>query len=469
MINSLNFISSELIVLALGLVVLMGGVLGARRKFLGAAAITAVVAAIVFLPETMNIPGDIFSGMLTANFLGFSMRAFVLVGAGLAILMSINFRWPDDEHAGEYYFLLLTAVVSMMLAVSADNLLMIYLAVETLSIISYVLTCSFRKDLYSTEAGLKYFLFGALSTGIMLYGISLVYGLLGTLDLEGIGVRLAAGGVDLPLLVLAVLMVFAGLAFKASLVPFHMWVADVYEGAPWPVAAFFSIGPKALGFVLLIKVFFSYAVLMSSGWAWLAALLAIATMTLGNLAAFHQTSVKRLLAFSSIAQAGYILAAMATGLMGLKAAFFYLVIYAFMNMGAFACAAFFGEASHSDITAFKGLGRRAPLAALIFSIFLMSLAGLPPLAGFMAKFFVIMSAVAGAHYVLAGAIVANSVIAFFYYLKIIKTMYFEDCSSQEPVSLHLSGLFLFIFCLLAVLYFGIFPSGLMNILTIIFP
>jgi NADH-quinone oxidoreductase subunit N len=386
----------------------------------------------------------------------------------LTVLMSMGYRWADNEDAGEYYFFLLAAAISMTFAVSAGNLLMIYLAVETLSIISYILACSFKKDLYSTEAGVKYFLFGALSTGLMLYGISLVYGLCGTLDLAGVGMKLAAGGIDTPTLALAGLLVFAGLAFKASLVPFHMWVADVYEGAPWPVAAFFSIGPKALGFALIVKIFFGSAAFMASGWTGLAIVLAILTMTLGNFAAFHQTSVKRLLAFSSVAQAGYMLAGLAAGVIGLKAAFFYIVIYAFMNMGAFAAAAFLSS-ERAELDSFKGLARRAPAGALVLSVFLLSLAGLPPLSGFLAKFLVIVAVVEAKEYILAGAVVANSVVAFFYYLKVIKAMYFETSTATGKIKIALGGQMVMGLCLVAVITFGIWPQPIMGILKLVFP
>ena len=468
MISSIQFVIPELILTCGALALLMGGVFGLRRKALGLMALFSVVMGFLALPGTPGAGNIVFSGMLTNDIFGFAMRAFVLLAAGLTLLMSMGYRWPDDEDTGEYYFFLLAAAISMTLAVSAGNLLMIYLAVETLSIISYVLACYFKKDLYSTEAGLKYFLFGALSTGIMLYGISLVYGLMGTLDLAGIGARLASGGIHAPMLALAGVMIFAGLAFKASLVPFHMWVADVYEGAPWPVAAFFSIGPKALGFALLVKVFLGFPAFVTSGWEGIAVALAIATMTLGNLAAFHQTSVKRLLAFSSVAQAGYMLAGLASGVPGVKAAFFYIVIYAFMNMGAFACAAFLSS-ERADLDAFKGLGRRAPAGAFIFSVFLVSLAGLPPLAGFLAKFFVILCAVDARQYVLAGAVVANSIVAFFYYLKIIKAMYFEETSSVEPIKVPLCGQMVLVLCLLAVVVLGLWPQPVMNILAVVFP
>ncbi|MBF0121818.1 MAG: NADH-quinone oxidoreductase subunit N [Candidatus Omnitrophica bacterium] len=467
MMNSLQFIKPELVLTAAGLMLLVCGVFGLRRKPLGLIALMAIVIGFFSLPMTLDSSSMVFSGMLTNDVFSFVMRALVLVATGLAVLMSIGYSWSDHDDAGEYYFFLLVAAISMMLTVSATNLLMIYLAIETLSIVSYVLACSFKKDLYSTEAGLKYFLFGALSTGIMLYGISLVYGLLGTLSLPAIGLKLAAGGIHEPTLVLAGLLVFAGFAFKASLVPFHMWVADVYEGAPWPVAAFFSIGPKAIGFALLARVFFGFPAFLTSGWEGIAVFLAIATMTIGNFSAFHQESVKRLLAFSSVAQAGYILAGLAAGVLGLKAAFFYIVIYTFMNMGAFACASFLSS-ERAPLESFKGMGRRAPGWALVFSIFLLSLAGLPPLAGFLAKFFVLVAVIDVKQYFLATAVVVNSVVAFFYYLKVIKVMYFEDSPDSQPIRIPVSGMIVLAICLSAVLLFGFWPQLIMNILALIF-
>ncbi|MBF0593604.1 MAG: NADH-quinone oxidoreductase subunit N [Candidatus Omnitrophica bacterium] len=470
MTSVMTFIYPELILVTGALLVLMTGAFGLKRRTIGLIAFLTVLAAALALPGTADVHQIIFSRMLINDVLGLSMRYFILLALGLAVLMAIATSWPDDSDAGEYYFFLLIAAVSMTLAVTAGNLMVIYLTVETLSIVSYLLACFYCKDLFSTEAGLKYFLFGALSTGLMLYGISLAYGIFHSLDLSVIGGVLAAGNVNSLLLITAAVLIFAGLAFKASLVPFHMWVADVYEGAPWPVAAFFSIGPKALGFALMVRIFLSYPAFMHSGWGAVAVFLAIATMTAGNLAAFHQSSVKRVLAFSSVAQAGYIFAGMATGSLGLKAAFFYIVIYAFMNMGAFASAAFLST-GRSTLESFQGLSRRSPSGALIFSIFLLSLAGLPPLAGFLAKFFVVWTALETRHFVLAGAVMANSVIAFFYYLKIIKAMYFDQPSTTEPLSainIPLTGKLLLVICLLMVIYLGIHPQPVMNILLSVF-
>jgi NADH-quinone oxidoreductase subunit N len=466
--SSIDFVIPELILVAGALLVLIGGVFSVRRQVLEAVALLAVVLGFLSLPLAGHGLPALFSGFLINDAFTFMMRCFVFLVAGFAVLMSMGYAWPDRDDRGEYYFLLLTAVVALSLAMSAGNLFMIYLAVETLSIVSYILAAYFRKDLFSTEAGLKYFLFGALSTGLMLYGISLVYGLLGTLDLGVIAAKLSAGAFDAPAFILAAVMVFAGLAFKASIVPFHMWVADVYEGAPWPVAAFFAVGPKALGFALMVKIFFATPLFIASGWAPLVMVLAILTMSIGNLSAFHQTSVKRMLALSSVAQAGYILAGLAAGVLGIKAAFFYIVIYTFMNMGAFACAACLST-ERAELDSFKGMGQRAPLMAAVFAVFLLSLAGLPPLAGFLAKFFVLWSAIEARYYFLAAAVMLNSLVAFFYYLKVIRAMYFDAPSSLDPVPLSFSSRLLLMACLAAVLILGIWPQPVLSLFSSILP
>lgn len=468
MSGSLLFVLPEQIMAAGAVVLLLGGVFGLRRGILGLTALLTLLAGVACLPGTLDGARVIFSGMLLNDMFGFVMRSFILLVAGLAVLMSIGYTWPDNDDAGEYYFFLLTATIAMTLAVTSGHLLMIYLSVETLSITSYVLACYFKKDFFSTEAGLKYFLFGALSTGLMLYGISLVYGIFGTLDLADIGRRMPEAGAHHPLLVLAAVLVFAGLAFKAGIAPFHMWVADVYEGAPWPVAAFFSIGPKALGFALLVRVFFGYSLFVTSSWAGVAVVLSIATMTIGNFSAFHQQSVKRLLAFSSVAQAGYILAGLASGALGLQAAFFYIFVYAFMNIGAFACAAFLSS-ERAEIQSFQGLARRSPFGAAFFSLFLLSLAGLPPLAGFLAKFFVVRAAVLTTHYGLAAAVMLNSLVAFFFYLKVIKAMYIDEPVTDARIGrIPVAGKVLIVLCALAVVVFGLCPSLLTGILARVF-
>ncbi len=464
---SFNFISVELVLVLGALGILMAAVFGLGRKNLVFAALITVAFAIFRLPSTLPLGQPVFGGMLISDAFGYGMRLFVLLTVAMVIFMSMAYSWFQEEDSGEFYFFILIATVALDLAVCAGNLAMVYLTVETLSIVSYVLVGYFKKDLHSTEAGIKYFLFGALATGLMLYGISLVYGLCGTLDMGLIGTRLAAGEIQGPALVVAAVLILAGLAFKASLVPFHMWVADVYEGAPWTVAAFLSVTSKALGFVLLVRIFFSHAVVAAPFWGSVAPTIAILTMTVGNLAAFHQSSVKRMLAFSSVAQAGYIFAAMALGQTGLTAAFFYIAVYAFMNMGAFAAAAFLSPA-RSELDAYSGLGRKAPVMAFFFSVFLLSLAGLPPLAGFLAKFFVIRTAVEARDYILAAAVVLNSIIGFFYYLKVIKTMYFDHETSARDCPVSFLAYLLVGGCACGVIFLAIHPQAVLDILALMF-
>ncbi len=466
--SSISFIVPEIILCTGATALLIAGAIGSRRRLLN---IIAVMTVAISFFSMFAVPGNIhsvFSGMLINDAFSYVLRVFVLVVAMLSVLMSIGYTWPQEEDAGEYYFFILLATVSMMFAVSAGNMIMIYLSIEALSIISYILACYFKKDVLSTEAGVKYFLFGTLSTGLMLYGISLVYGLTGTLDLEKILIQLKVLEGYAPVLGLAAILIFAGFAFKASIVPFHVWVADVYNGAPWPVAAFFSIGPKAVGFALLIKVFFGYSLFLSSIWTGIAVILAVATMFVGNLSAFHQDNVKRLLAFSSVAQAGYIFAGLAMGLSGLKAAFFYIIIYTFMNMGAFACVSYLAS-DLSDIKALRGISRTSPAGAFILSVFLLSLAGLPPLAGFWAKFFILCSIIDARHYFLAGILVFNSCVAFFYYLKIVRTMYFDEpLSTVVSRKTSYSTLIVLASCCLMVIEAGIFPRILLDFLGLLF-
>ncbi|MEI7997944.1 MAG: NADH-quinone oxidoreductase subunit N, partial [Candidatus Omnitrophota bacterium] len=428
---TIQFLYPEICLFVFALVLLLGGVVSSIKKFLGLFAILGVVGAFILLPAAAASPTTAFFNLIHGDGISLFFRALILMSTGFIIFLSMGDNQIQEEDKAEYYFFILSLAISMMLAVSTKNLLMIYIALEAVSIISYILVGYFKNNIFSSEAGLKYFLFGALSTGIMLYGISLIYGLFGTLDLSSMTTLLQEGHGYKAAFLLSMVFILVGLSFKCSLAPFHMAAPDAYQGAPTAVTAFLSIGPKAMGFALLLRVFIGSHVSVIMPWSQLAQILAILTMTIGNIIALKQTNVKRMLAYSSIAHAGFMLMALAVvNTVGIKALLIYLFMYVFMNVGAFGCVILTGR---DQIEQYAGLSRQYPLAALVMAASLLSLAGLPPLAGFMAKFVVIASVIQAKYYTLAIVAVLNSVVALFYYLRIIKLMYLSKYNFFEPL------------------------------------
>lgn len=456
---TIQFLYPEIILFVLSLVVLITGVTPSLRKYAGFIAFDAILAALVVLPSASFTSTRAFFGLFEADGISAIFSLLILIGTAFIVLLSMGQNQIQEHDSGEYYFFILCLAISMMLAVSSGNLLMIYIAIEATSIISYILVAFFKNDVFSSEAGLKYFLFGALSTGIMLYGVSLIYGLTGTLNITAIAHALQAGGIQMPAFILALVFILTGISFKCSLAPFYMAAPDAYQGAPTPVSVFLSIGPKAMGFALLVRVFFNYSTFTAVHWTALTQLLAIITMTAGNFIALKQTNVKRLLSYSSIAHAGFMLIALSVAnTVGLKALIFYLFIYVFMNVGAFGAVIL---TKREEIGQYAGLSRQNPLAALIMAVSLLSLAGIPPLAGFMAKFVVIAVAVQAKMYFLAIIAVANSVVALFYYLRIIKAMYLSK--EDVVISVNTSVILVLTLCLTvaANIYLGLWPAVLL--------
>ena len=456
---TIQFLYPEIILFVLSLGALIAGVIPSLRRFAGYIAFGAILAALTILPATSYSSTKDFFGLFEPDSISAIFSMLILIGAAFIVLLSMSDDQINQQDAGEYYFFILCLSISMILAVSSGNLLMIYIAIEATSIISYILIAFFKNDVFSSEAGLKYFLFGALATGIMLYGVSLIYGLTGSLNIATVAQSLQTGHVPLAPFVLALVFIFGGIGFKCSLAPFYMATPDAYQGAPTPVSVFLAIGPKAMGFALLVRVFFNYPIFTVIHWTVLMQVLAIITMTIGNFIALKQTNVKRLLAYSSIAHAGFMLIALTVGnTVGLKALIFYLFIYVFMNVGAFGSVIL---AKREEIGQYAGLSRANPLAAFIMAVSLLSLAGIPPLAGFMAKFVVIAVAVQAKMYALAIIAVANSVVALFYYLRIIKAMYLSKEDVHLPFNTSTILLVTLLLTVVANIFFGLWPQALM--------
>ncbi|HOX26171.1 MAG TPA: NADH-quinone oxidoreductase subunit N [Candidatus Krumholzibacteria bacterium] len=393
----------------------------------------------------------LFYGMLVADGFALFVKGVVIAAAVVgAILAALSPEIRRDQ-LGEYLILLVCLTLGMCLLAGARNLLMLYLALELVSLPSYILAGFRHGDRRSSEAALKYVVFGAAASGLMLFGFSLLYGLAGTLDLPGIGAAVVArglqGGLDAQLLVVvAVLLSLAGFAYKVAAVPFHMWCPDVYEGAPTPFVAFLSVAPKAAGFAALLRFFLSgfgaplgFPAPGEFPWPFVLGVLAMATMTVGNLAAITQDNVKRLLAYSSIAHAGYLLMAVAVGSpLAIRGVLLYLPIYLLMNMGAFLVVMAVHDATGSEtVDGFRGLGARAPYLAVVMAVFLFSLTGIPPLAGFIGKFFLFAAALQTKSmffYAVAVVGVVNSVISLYYYARIVRACFLEKpADAQAPV------------------------------------
>jgi NADH-quinone oxidoreductase subunit N len=373
------------------------------------------------------------SAMLVSDPFAQFFVVLAILGVALVILSAIPYLHGRTPYSGEFYALLLIVVLAVSLAVSAVNLIMIYLSMEFLSITSYVLAGYLRQDRKSGEAAIKYFLYGAAASSVMLYGMSLLYGATGTTDLAELSSSLtamASGNINW-LVIPALILLLVGFGFKASLVPFHQWAPDTYEGAPTPITAFLSTVSKATGFAILMRVFLTALASAQPQWTALLTAVAIVTMTLGNLAALRQTNMKRLLAYSSIAQAGYILIGVAAVVAnpfktftGINGVLVYLFAYLVTNVGAFAVVIAFETATgQTEVRDYAGLIRRSPWLATLLLIFLLSLAGIPPTAGFVGKFYVFGAAVQSQMWILAAVAAANSVIAAFYYLNVVRYMF----------------------------------------------
>ncbi len=435
-------------------------------------AFTGFVAALAASVFAFQDPGTAFRDMLVVDGFTTFFRVLVISVGALTTLASTQYLRREGVESGEYYALLLFSVAGQCVMVSATELIMIFIGLEISSISSYILAGYLRDDRRANEAALKYFLLGSFATAFLLYGVAWTYGVTGSTFLLDIRMDIlamlpdpAAGGARI-VVVAAAALVFVGLAFKVSSWPFQSWAPDVYQGAPVPVAAFLSAGPKAAAFAVLLRVFMTAFEPISHRWQPLVWISALATMVIGNFAALSQTNIKRMLAYSSIAHAGYVLVAVAAASQtGIAAAMFYLAAYALMNLGAFGIVAHVcrqGE-RYVEIRDFSGLAVRQPVTAALFSIFLLSLIGVPLTGGFFGKFYIFKAALDADLVWLAVLGLLTSVVAAYYYLRIIVVMYMhepEDTSELPPLRGALS-LALYASAL-GTLLLGVFPSLLLD-------
>ncbi len=474
MTADLRAITPELLVGGLGIVLLVVDLLTGpeQKRLVGWVGIAGLIVAL--FPSTAllsSAPRFVFSETYAVDPFAAFFKVLAITSGVLVLLAAMEFyRGRATHYEGEVYSLVVFMVLGLMLMAAAVDLILLFLAIEFVSLISYVLAGSLKSDRKSNEAGVKYFFYGAAASAVMLYGFTFLYGASGTTNLYHLVQHVAF--LSPGFLGLAVMLVLAGLGFKISLVPFHQWTPDVYEGAPTPITAFLSVGSKAAAFAALLRVF--YVALPPQGWVTIVAGLAAISMTLGNLVALSQQNIKRMLAYSSIAHAGYMLigvvaltASQTPVGSGVGALLFYLLAYTFTNIGAFAVAISAGRALGSDaIPDYAGLSRRAPFSAFAMAVFMLSLTGIPPTALFFGKFLLFGAAINSGLLWLAIVGILNSVVSLFYYVGVIRAMYLMPASDGAP-DLPETALArtLLAVTMLATLIIGVFPQPFIRLVN----
>jgi NADH-quinone oxidoreductase subunit N len=480
-IASLSFFTPELILSGTILSIIVLDLLVNSKRNLALLALTGGAAALIATLDLYSAqPGWLFHRMMILDNFSLFFKVFALAAAILCILMSLGSNEIRQVYQGEYYALLLTCTLGMFFMASSSNLLMAYLSLELVSLTSYVLTGFLPHNRRSSEAALKYLIYGGVASGTMIYGMSWIFGMTGSLDYASIQVALAQPEINKAALFIAFIFIMAGFGYKIVFVPFHMWSPDVYQGAPTPFTAFLSVASNAAGIAIMIRFFFPGVSRMAPGgeWAFTAGVewphvllfLSMITMTVGNLCALNQRNLKRMLAYSGIAHAGYMLMGLAVlNNEGLSAILFYVVVYLIMNVGAFLVVGMIANVTGGeDIESYRGLAwRGAVVPATCLAVFLLSLTGLPPFAGFIGKFFLFAAVlkVGGAFVALVLVAVMNSVVSLYYYAKIIKTM-FLDTPNPEDKAISIGGdgfNFILLLPLTALtLVFGIYFSPLLK-------
>ncbi len=464
---SLTPVLAEIWLALAGMALLMFGAFRGDRSTRTAAGLAIGAFAVALLVVVFGVgstPSTAFDGLVVVDPFSVFMKVLVLLGAALTLIMSLGFIRRENMERAEFPVLVLFATLGMMMMVSANDLMSLYIGLELQSLSLYVVAAFQRESLRSTEAGLKYFVLGALASGMLLYGCSLVYGFTGTTRFAALAALFAAEDASTGVVV-GLVFIAAGLAFKVSAVPFHMWTPDVYEGAPTPVTAFFSVAPKIAAVALLLRVMMQPVGELAADWQQIIVFISVASMLLGAFAALVQTNIKRLMAYSSIGHIGYALIGLAAGTEdGVRGVLVYMSIYLAMNVGVFGCILAMRRQDRmvEGISDLAGLSRTHPMMALLFGIFMFSMAGIPPLAGFFGKLYVFIAAIDAELYVLAVIGVLSSVVAAFYYLRIVKTMYFDeaidpfDTPMGRELSYVLAGTGLF------TLLFFVYPAPLLS-------
>ncbi len=468
-LKDVSFFSPELTLICVGLILMLLDLIVRKKEIVAAFAVAGAIVAMYGTYKLYGIyePQTAFNGMFLLDGYANFFKLIFYLNIILTICISIKYMAVEKAAYGEYYALLMFATTGMMIMASAGDLIVLYLGLELMALSTYILAGLIRTQPRSNEAALKYFFLGAFSSAFLLYGISLTYGLTGTTNIKEIAAALTALQISgSPILYLSMIFMIVAFGFKIALVPFHMWAPDVYEGAPTSITAFMSVGPKAAGFAVLGRVLFDAFAMMHVQWSSILIPIAVITMAVGSIIALAQTNIKRMLAYSSIAHAGYMLLGIITGTHeGLSSTINYLMIYLFMNIGAFAIVimlrreGFQGE----DLEDYMGLAKSHPLASALMLIFMFSLAGIPPTAGFVGKFYVFMEVINAGYVYLAIIAVVFSAISAFFYLRVIMYMYMKDPKGEVTLTTSPSMSIALAVTAMMILIIGIFPSLLLNL------
>lgn len=481
-VGQLGSILPELILLAGGVLIMLFDLAQGRRADSGKGfmALSVIVLIVGLIGAILQVGIDARTELVVIEVDAFGAFLKMIIYAGMALVAIAGGAHMNARVSGrgEFWTLYLFVTLAMSLAVSANNLLLIFLAVEFLSITSYMLVGFVREDQRSSEAGVKYFLYGSIASSIMLYGMSLLYGASGSLNLAAINAALTVHTDLISMVLPIVLFLLVGLGFKASLAPFYQWAPDTYDGAPTPITAYLSTASKAVGFAVAARIFVVGLGAYREDWVPILAGMSILTMSVGNLVALRQTSVKRMLAYSSVAQAGYVLMGLVgvvsaqhydislLSMNGLNGLLIYLFAYLFTNVGAFMVVmAIEEEAGHSDIDAFNNLARRSPGLAWSMFIFMLSLTGIPLTGGFIGKFYVFGAAVQHQYFWLAAAALINAGVAAYYYLNVVRAMFFagdEGQTASQTMPISLSIQLSLVICVAATLWIGIYPPNVIE-------
>lgn len=458
-----EYLTPEIATVLLGLVALVVGLVMPQRgkKAVGALAITGLAIILVNIILNFSHQVILFGGVYQIDTYASFFKVLFLTAALLILFMAGRYTEFFGRRRSEWYSFMIFATVGMMIMVSSGDLLTLYVGLELMTISFYIMSGYLLNDGLSVEAGIKYLIMGALSSAVLLFGMSLIYAASGSTIFTEIYQALH-GGANQPVLIAGIVMLIAGLGFKVSAVPFHMWTPDIYQGAPTPVTAYLSVASKAAGFAALVRIFMVAFPAAQFNWHLTLAILAALTIVIGNLVALVQTNVKRLLAYSSIAQAGYILVGLAAAnTYGIKGLLFYAMLYVFSNVGAFTVTTMVETESRStDLAAFNGLGRRSPMLAAAMTVSLLSLAGIPPLAGFAGKFYLFSGAIQAGYYWLAFLGLLMSMVSVYYYLNVAKAMYIGPNDNETAIAVPAAGRLALWICLLGTIFIGIYPGPL---------
>lgn len=452
--SELRLLTPEIVLTVCMLGIFLSGLAIRSKGMLGLMTIAAAGVTAYLVPSAS---GTAFEGMFVADAYSIFFKLLFMLTLFLAVLLAIGSRTVREEYATEYYCLLMLASIGMMFMASANDLIILYVGLELMSLSVYVLTGFQRESRWSNEAAMKYLLLGTFATAILLFGIAMVYVLTGSTSIAAVALYVMTGGNTDPVLGIALLAIIIAFGFKIAAVPFHMWAPDAYQGAPTPVTAFMSVGPKAAAFAAFGRVLVEGFGAAWAEWAPAVTVLVVLTVAGGNLLALRQDNIKRMFAYSSVAHAGYMLLGVLAGtIAGMQAVMTYLAIYAFMNMGVFAVMLMLENGE--ERSAYAGLAKRQPLLAGAMLIFLFSLTGIPPAAGFVGKLQVFLAAVDAGQTVLVVVAVIFSVVSAFYYLRLVGTMFMRESEGSVSCSASKTLLFAVILTAFFVLLLGIFPS-----------